>query len=264
MVAGNICTIPDGVPLLISQAIPNVNPSGQIGLSAWLCDHSPWILGSALGMFASNIFLYALRNGDLGALQDVSLNLPPSLPRRIRLIAIAAPPYICRTYAWTSQLARHVYLLALCTLCQAVILPCLVGSQLLGWAGLAWFGALRVLCSAFRIVFKVVFDTLVVYTGLDRVFVVASKTVTSYVRWMWDWTTDLHDAAVTFVGGPQSTLSPFHSVSASSSVIMFSWTQQHISSIPRDRTSNLMARPTSPRRAWPSLPLPELHGPLPA
>ncbi|KAM5543396.1 hypothetical protein V8D89_002647 [Ganoderma adspersum] len=211
MIARNICPIHEGVAHAAIQPIPDAAAPEHNTLAPWLFDHGPLILGSVLGMFASNIFLYAFRNGGLRAIVRVSLHFLSSLPGRIHLVATAVPRSVYGTYLWTSQLSRHIYLLALCAFCQAVILPCLVVSQLIGWAGLAWFGALRVLYSALRIVSKVGFDVLVVSTGLYCAVVVASKVVTSCLRRMWGCMTDLHDAAVAFVGGTKSTPSSVNS-----------------------------------------------------
>ncbi|KAI1794391.1 hypothetical protein LXA43DRAFT_138150 [Ganoderma leucocontextum] len=213
MSAGNISTIhiPDEVPRALSQTVDGISPSGPNKLFAWLFDQTPLILGSALGMFASNIFLYACRTGRLSTLWRVSLHALSSLRDIIHLITTVAPKSICGICVWTCQLARHIYLLALCALCQAVILPCLVGSECLRCAGLAWFGTLRILYTTLRILSMVVFYTLVVDTGLDRAFVFALGTVTSFLSWVWDSSTDLHDAAIDFVCGPQSTLLRCHS-----------------------------------------------------
>ena len=205
MIARDICPIHAGIPRAALQTIPDAPPLAEHNtLPQWLFYNGPLILGSAIGMFTSNIFLYAFRNGGLRATARVSPHFLSSLPGRIHQVATAALRSVHRSYLWTSQLSRHIYLLALCAFCQAVILPCLVVSQLLGWAGLAWFGSLRVLYSAIRIVSRVVFELLVVDTGLGSTFIVASNAAASCSRWMWDSTTDLHDAAVAFVGETNS------------------------------------------------------------
>ena len=205
MVAGNVCTTPDGVRRAFSPPTPNIDLPRDNSVPAWLSRHSFWVLGSVLGMFASTVFLCVFRNGGLRAFWHVPLRLLSSRPLHIGTVTVAALHSIRRTHAWTCQLARHIYLLGLCALCQAFILPCLAGSQLLRWAGHALFGTLRVLHTALRVLFKIVFNTLVVDTGLGHVFVVASKTVTSYLWGTWNWTTDVHDAVIHFVGGSKST-----------------------------------------------------------
>ncbi|PIL23400.1 hypothetical protein GSI_14711 [Ganoderma sinense ZZ0214-1] len=195
---------------------PDVAPSDDNTFSTWFLDHAPLILGSALSMFASNIFLYAFLNSGIRAIWHVSPHALSSPPSRIQMLAIAAPRSVCAAYAWTTQLARHIYLLFLYALCQAVILPCLIGSQLLGWAGRVWFVALCVLYTAFRILFTVAFDVLVVDPGLACLAILAAKGLTSSLRRTSDWTTDLHEAAVQFVGGTQSTLPLVHSPECSS------------------------------------------------